>query len=126
MSFIVLKSEYSNITDDELDVIIPVAVVDSYGEAARLVNEGNLSDQLHTYWELPLDHLTSKELEYFRAIMKATNPVIVHTLQNDFAIISNKQHYGPFTHYEYATKYCIEELGITYWDVIEIKEQNNA
>ena len=122
MSFIVLKSEYSNITDYELDVIIPVAVVDSYGEAARLANEGNCSDKLHTYWELPLEYLSSRELEYFQAIMVATNPVIVRTLQNDFAIVSNKQHYGPFTYYEDATDYCIQELGHTYWDIIEIEE----
>lgn len=122
MSFIVMKSEYSNINDDELDVIIPVAIVASYEEAANLVYEGNRSDLLHTYWELPLDHLSSKELEYFRAIMVATDPVIVRTLQKDFAIISDKQHYGPFTHYEDATEYCIKELGLTYWDVIEIEE----
>ena len=122
MSFIVMKSEYSNINDDELDVIIPVAIVASYEEAANLVYEGNCSDKLHTYWELPLDHLYTKELEYFRAIMKATNPIIVRTLQKDFAIISDKQHYGPFTNYEDATNYCMHELGHTYWDIIEIEE----
>ena len=122
MSFIVLKSEYGNINDDELDVIIPVAIVDSYEKAINLVHEGNCSDMLHTYWELPLDHVSTNELGYFQAIMKATNPVVVHTLQKDFAIISDKRHYGPFTHFEDATAYCIEELEITYWDVIEIEE----
>ena len=122
MSFIVMKSEYSNINDDELDVIIPVAIVDSYEEAANLVYEGNCSDKLHTYWELPIASLYSKELEYFQSIMDATNPVIVHTLQKDFAIISDKRHYGPFNHFEDAAEYCVQELGITYWDVIEIEE----
>ena len=122
MTYIVLKSEYSNISDKDLDVIIPVALVDSYKEAEAIVLEGNSNDALHVYWVLPLEELHDNELEYFRTIMQADCAVIVSTLQNDFAIISDKKHYGPFDTFEDATDYCMEELGLIYWELVDIEE----